>query len=49
MTYEQAQLKIDDNTQNDALAKSLRNLNKLAKKLKKRRLANGYLHCFSFG
>ncbi|XP_001601829.1 exosome complex exonuclease RRP44 [Nasonia vitripennis] len=43
MTYEEAQLKIDDKTQNDAVAKSLRNLNMLAKKLKKRRLENGAL------
>jgi exosome complex exonuclease DIS3/RRP44 len=41
MTYEEAQLKIDDKTQNDALVVSLRNLNNLAKKLKKRRLENG--------
>lgn len=41
MTYEEAQLRIDDKTQNDALAKSLRNLNSLAKKLKKKRLENG--------
>lgn len=43
MTYEEAQLKIDDKTQNDAVAKSLRNLNMLAKKLKKRRLENGWV------
>lgn len=41
MTYEEAQIKIDDKTQNDALAISLRHLNTLAKKLKKRRLDNG--------
>lgn len=41
MTYEEAQLKIDDKTQNDAIAMSLRNLNNLAKKLKKKRLENG--------
>ncbi|KAF7994097.1 hypothetical protein HCN44_011366 [Aphidius gifuensis] len=43
MTYEEAQLKIDDPSQDDALAKSLRKLNILAKKLKKRRLDNGAL------
>jgi len=45
MTYEEAQLKIDDATQQDAIATSLRKLNQLAKKLKKRRLENGYV-CF---
>ncbi|XP_025988925.2 exosome complex exonuclease RRP44 [Solenopsis invicta] len=43
MTYEEAQLKIDDATQQDALAVSLRGLNQLAKKLKKKRLENGAL------
>lgn len=43
MSYEEAQLKIDDVTQHDALAVSLRGLNKLAKKLKARRLENGYV------
>uniref|UniRef100_A0A0C9QLM3 Protein DIS3 homolog n=1 Tax=Fopius arisanus TaxID=64838 RepID=A0A0C9QLM3_9HYME len=43
MTYEEAQLKIDDPSQTDAIAKSLRGLNTLAKKLKKRRLENGAL------
>ncbi|KAH0953363.1 hypothetical protein HN011_004299 [Eciton burchellii] len=43
MTYEEAQLKIDDATQQDAIATSLRKLNQLAKKLKKRRLENGAL------
>lgn len=43
MTYEEAQLKIDDATQQDAIAKSLRGLNQLAKKLKKKRLENGAL------
>lgn len=42
MTYEEAQLKIDDATQQDAIAVSLRGLNQLAKKLKKKRLKNGY-------
>ncbi|XP_031850176.2 exosome complex exonuclease RRP44-like protein Dis3 [Nomia melanderi] len=43
MTYDEAQLKIDDITQQDVLAQSLRNLNNLAKKLKKKRLENGAL------
>jgi len=41
MTYEEAQIKIDDLTQHDCLAKSLRGLNSLAKILKKRRIDNG--------
>lgn len=41
MTYEEAQLKIDDSSQQDAIAVSLRGLNNLAKKMKKRRLENG--------
>ena len=41
MTYEEAQIKIDDLTQHDSLAKSLRGLNSLAKILKKRRIDNG--------
>lgn len=41
MTYEEAQLIIDDKTQNHEIAQSLRNLNKLAKVLKKRRVDNG--------
>ncbi|XP_061397184.1 exosome complex exonuclease RRP44 [Musca vetustissima] len=43
MTYEMAQIIIDDKTQNHNIAKSLRNLNKLAKILKKRRMDNGAL------
>lgn len=43
MTYEEAQLRIDDKSQNDAIAKSLRNLNNFAKILKKRRIDNGAL------
>ncbi|XP_053981300.1 exosome complex exonuclease RRP44 [Hylaeus volcanicus] len=43
MTYDEAQLKIDDSTQQDSIAKSLRNLNNLAKLLKKKRLENGAL------
>lgn len=42
MTYEEAQLKIDDATQQDSIALSLRGLNQLAKKLKARRFKNGY-------
>ncbi|XP_033115744.1 exosome complex exonuclease RRP44-like [Anneissia japonica] len=42
-TYEQAQLKIDDKSQSDALTLSLRNLNKLAKILKRGRMSNGAL------
>lgn len=41
MTYEQAQLIIDDPTQNHEIAKSLRHLNRLAKILKKKRIENG--------
>lgn len=44
MTYEEAQLKIDDATQQDAIAQSLRGLNQIAKQLKKRRLQNGYVY-----
>ncbi|XP_078045962.1 exosome complex exonuclease RRP44-like protein Dis3 [Augochlora pura] len=43
MTYDQAQLKIDDLAQQDVIAQSLRNLNNLAKKLKLRRLEKGAL------
>lgn len=41
MTYEEAQLLIDDNSQQEEIALSLRRLNNLAKKLKQRRLENG--------
>ncbi|XP_046670667.1 exosome complex exonuclease RRP44 [Homalodisca vitripennis] len=43
LTYEEAQLRIDDATQTDAIAQSLRGLNRLAKILKKRRIDNGAL------
>ncbi|XP_012223376.1 exosome complex exonuclease RRP44 [Linepithema humile] len=43
MTYEEAQLKIDDATQQDSITLSLRGLNQLAKKLKARRFKNGAL------
>ncbi|XP_026755514.2 exosome complex exonuclease RRP44 [Galleria mellonella] len=43
MTYEEAQIAIDDSSRNDEIARSLRTLNKLAKKLKKKRLDNGAL------
>lgn len=41
LTYEQAQIIIDDRNKNDDVAQSLRQLNKLAKMLKKRRTENG--------
>ncbi|CAG9764874.1 unnamed protein product [Ceutorhynchus assimilis] len=43
MTYEEAQITIDDKTQTDSIAESLRNLNMLAKILKRRRRENGAL------
>ncbi|KAG7201943.1 hypothetical protein KM043_004648 [Ampulex compressa] len=43
LTYEEAQLKINDATLHDPLTESLRNLNRIAKKLKKQRLDNGAL------
>jgi len=43
MTYEEAQLIIDDSSQQDDLALGLRGLNNLAKILKKRRVENGYV------
>ncbi|XP_062555669.1 exosome complex exonuclease RRP44 [Armigeres subalbatus] len=43
LTYQEAQLIIDDPTQTNQTAKSLRLLNKLAKILKKRRIDNGAL------
>ncbi|CAH2071572.1 unnamed protein product, partial [Iphiclides podalirius] len=43
MTYEEAQLIIDDRSRDDEIANSLRLLNKLAKKLKQKRLDNGAL------
>lgn len=41
MTYEQAQLIIDDENQNTPIAIGLRQLNKFAKILKKRRMDAG--------
>lgn len=41
LTYEEAQIIIDDRNRNDDVAKSLRMLNKLAKILKRRRMENG--------
>lgn len=41
MTYEEAQITIDDKTKTDSIAESLRDLNMLAKILKKRRLEKG--------
>ncbi|XP_034936260.1 exosome complex exonuclease RRP44 [Chelonus insularis] len=43
MTYEEAQLLIDDPSQQDPITLSLRGLNNLAKKMKKRRHENGAL------
>ncbi|CAG9826475.1 unnamed protein product [Diabrotica balteata] len=43
MTYEEAQIIIDDKSKNDSIAFSLRGLNMLAKILKKRRLEKGAL------
>ncbi|XP_076462182.1 LOW QUALITY PROTEIN: exosome complex exonuclease RRP44-like [Babylonia areolata] len=43
LTYAEAQMKIDDPNLNDSLTVSLRNLNKLAKILKKRRIDAGAL------
>ena len=41
MTYAEAQIRIDDSNQQDEVTKGLRRLNMLAKKLKKKRTANG--------
>lgn len=41
MTYEEAQMTINDKSKNDSIAISLRNLNMLAKILKQRRLEKG--------
>ncbi|KAK3871019.1 hypothetical protein Pcinc_023815 [Petrolisthes cinctipes] len=43
LTYQQAQARIDDSIMQDDLTNSLRNLNKLAKKLKKKRINAGAL------
>ncbi|XP_041971274.1 exosome complex exonuclease RRP44 [Aricia agestis] len=43
MTYEEAQIAIDDKSRNDEIVSSLRILNSLAKKLKQKRLDNGAL------
>ncbi|XP_037296481.1 exosome complex exonuclease RRP44 [Manduca sexta] len=43
MTYEEAQLAIDDSSRADAVATSLRTLNALAKRLKRKRLDQGAL------
>lgn len=43
MTYEEAQLRIDDKSQTDVLTVSLRKLNSFAKILKKKRIDNGAL------
>ena len=44
MTYAEAQMRIDDVKQQDAVTKGLRRLNMLAKKLKNRRIENGFVH-----
>lgn len=41
LTYEEAQIIIDDKSKNDTIAVSLRGLNMLAKILKQRRLDKG--------
>ncbi|XP_071443528.1 exosome complex exonuclease RRP44 [Hetaerina americana] len=43
LTYEQAQIRIDDPSSNDSVTLSLRSLNRLAKLLKKRRIEKGAL------
>lgn len=43
LTYAEAQMRIDDKSMNDNITKSLRHLNKLAKILKRNRIANGAL------
>ncbi|XP_064482242.1 exosome complex exonuclease RRP44-like [Ornithodoros turicata] len=43
LTYAEAQARIDDVSAKDELSESLRNLNRLAKQLKHRRMANGAL------
>ncbi|EGC33012.1 hypothetical protein DICPUDRAFT_155003 [Dictyostelium purpureum] len=43
LTYEQAQIKIDDKSQNDQIATNLRHLNNLAKVLRKQRFDRGAL------
>ena len=41
LTYAEAQLRIDDPKMTDCVTESLRNLNKLAKIFKRRRIDNG--------
>ncbi|KAK3086411.1 hypothetical protein FSP39_018074 [Pinctada imbricata] len=43
LTYAEAQMRIDDVKMKDAITRSLRNLNKIAKILKRRRIDNGAL------
>ena len=43
MTYAEAQMRIDDKSLDDALTLSLRNLNRLAKILKQKRVDSGAL------
>lgn len=42
LTYAEAQMRIDDPSMTDAVTKSLRNLNRLAKILKKKRMEKGW-------
>lgn len=42
LTYEEAQLRIDDASKSDPVTLSLRQLNALAKILKRRRIEQGY-------
>jgi len=48
MTYDQAQLIIDDQNQDNSIALGLRQLNKFAKILKKRRIEAGFDIYFMF-
>ncbi|KAM9954069.1 hypothetical protein ACTFIR_009193 [Dictyostelium discoideum] len=47
LTYEQAQIRIDDKSQNDQITVNLRNLNSLAKILRKQRFDRGALYLAS--
>eukprot|EP01132_Coremiostelium_polycephalum_P004708 gene4708-5880_t len=47
LTYEQAQIKIDDKSQNDIVSVNLRNLNRLAKILRQKRFDAGALYLAS--
>ena len=43
LTYAEAQMRIDDKSQQDAVTQGLRRLNSLAKILKQKRIDNGYV------